>query len=89
MFQWNNVWTRSGRTVYEIFEDVPNSPASLLAARCAFATALLRGMTATYRDAYQAYLQAKLDVDPGILNLVELQLIRLAQLKQPLEGIKI
>lgn len=72
VFQANNIQARSGRSVYEIFEDVSNTPASLAAARLAFGVALLKGMIATYRDAFQAYLQAILDVDPDIINLVEI-----------------
>ncbi|CAK0824602.1 unnamed protein product, partial [Prorocentrum cordatum] len=72
VFQGNNIWTRTGRSAYEIFEDVSNSPASLIAARCAFAVAMLTNMSCTYRDAYQAYLQAAMETDPAIMNLVEL-----------------
>ena len=43
VFQGNNIWTRTGRSAYEIFDDVSNSPASLMAARCAFAVAAGRG----------------------------------------------
>eukprot|EP00959_Pyramimonas_sp_CCMP1952_P105714 2210612-Pyramimonas_sp.AAC.1 len=50
VFQGNNIWTRTGRSAYEIFEDVSNSPASLIAARCAFAVSLMKQMTCTYRD---------------------------------------
>jgi len=70
VYQGSNVWTRSGKSVYEVFEDVSNSPASLTAARCAFGVSLLRGLTATYRDAKDAYLQAKFVVEPTIANLV-------------------
>ena len=41
VFQGNNIQTRTGRSVYEIFDDVSNTPASLVGARGAFAVALL------------------------------------------------
>ena len=74
VFQGNNIWTRTGRSAYEIYEDVSNSPASLTAARCAFAASIMKGMVCTYRDAFQAYLQATMTAgtDPGVINLVEL-----------------
>ena len=72
VYQGNNIWSRSGRSVYEIFDEVSNSPSSLTAARTAMAIGLLRGMSASYRDATDAFLQAFLDSDPGVVNLVEL-----------------
>ena len=72
VFQGNNIQTRSGKSVYEIFEDVSNTPASLVGARSAFAVALLRGYCATYRDALQAFLQALFESSPGVVNLVEI-----------------
>ena len=68
----NNTWSRSGRSVYEIFDEVSNSPSSLTAARTAVAIGMLRRMRASYRDATNACLQALLDVDPSVTNLVEL-----------------
>ena len=70
--QGKNIWSRSGRSVYEIFDEVSNSPSSLTAARTAMAVGMLRRMRASHRDATNAYLQALLDVDPGVINLVEL-----------------
>ena len=72
VYQGNNIWSRSGRSVYEIFDEVSNSPSSLTAARTAMALGMMRGMTASYRDASNAYLQALIDVEPGVINLVEL-----------------
>ena len=72
VYQGNNIWSRSGRSVYEIFDEVSNSPSSLTAARTAMAIGMLRRMGASHRDATNAYLQALLDVDPGVINLVEL-----------------
>ena len=72
VYQGNNIWSRSGRSVYEIFDEVSNSPSSLTAARTAMAVGMLRRMRASYRDAINAYLQALLDVEPGVINLVEL-----------------
>ena len=72
VYQGNNIWTRSGRSVYEIFDEFSNSPSSLTAARTAMAIGLLQRMEASYRDATNAYLQALLDVVPGVINLVEL-----------------
>ena len=71
-YQGNNIWSRSGRAVFEIFDEVSNSPSSLTAARTAMALGMLRRMRATYRDASNAYLQALIDVEPGVINLVEL-----------------
>ena len=72
VYQVNNVWSRSGRSVYEIFDEVSNSPSSLMAARTAMAVGMLREMRASYRDASNAYLQALIDVEPCVINLVEL-----------------
>ena len=36
VYQGNNIWSRSGRSVYEIFDEVSNSPSSLTAARTAW-----------------------------------------------------
>ena len=72
VYQGNNIWSRSGRSVYEIFDEVSNSPSSLTAARTAMAIGLLRRIEASCRDATNAYLQALLDVVPGVINLVEL-----------------
>ena len=49
-----------------------NSPVSITAARCGFAVALLRRLEATYRDAKDAYVQSKFEVDATLANLVEL-----------------
>ena len=68
VYQVNNMWSRSGR----IFDEVSNSPSSLTAARTAMAVGMMRGMRASYRDASNAYLQALIDVEPGVINLVEL-----------------
>ena len=70
--QGNNMWSRSGRSVYEIFDEVSNSPSSLTAARTAMAVGMLLGMRAFNRDASNAYLQALIDVERGVINLVEL-----------------
>ena len=72
LYQGNNIWSRSGRSVYEIFDEVSNSPSSLMAARTAMAVGMLRRMRASYRDASNAYLQALIDVEPGVINLIEL-----------------
>ena len=72
VFQVNNMWSRSERSVYEIFDEVSNSPSSLTAARTAMAVGMLRRMRASYRDASTAYLQALIDVELGVINLVEL-----------------
>ena len=54
VYQGNNIWSRSGRSVYEIFDEVSNSPSSLTAARTAMAVGMMRGMRASYRDASNA-----------------------------------
>ena len=72
VYHGNNIWSRSGRSVYEIFDEVSNSPSSLTAARTAMAVGMLRVMRASHRDASNAYLQALIDVEPGVINLVEL-----------------
>ena len=70
VYQGNNFWSRSGRSAYEIFDEVSNSPSSLTAARTAMAVGMMRRMRASYRDASNAYLQALIDVEPGVINLV-------------------
>ena len=42
VYQVNNIWSRSGRSVYEIFDEVSNSPSSLTAARTAMAVGMMR-----------------------------------------------
>ena len=51
VYQGNNIWWRSGRSVYEIFDEVSNTPSSLTAARTAMAVGMMQGMRASYRDA--------------------------------------
>ena len=65
VFQGNNIWSRSGQSVYEILDEVSNSPSSLTAARTAMAVGMLRRMRASYRDASNAY-------ELSVINLVEL-----------------
>ena len=72
VYQGKNICSRSGRSVYEIFDEVSNSPSSLTAARTAMAVGMSRGKRASYRDASNAYSQALIDVEPGVINLVEL-----------------
>ena len=72
VYQGNNIWSRSGRSVYEIFDEVSNFPSSLTAARTAMAVGMMRRMRASYRDASNAHLQALIDVQPSVINLVEL-----------------
>ena len=69
VYQVNSMWSRSGRSVYEIFDEISNSPSSLTAARTAMAVGMMR---VSCRDASSAYLQALIDVEPGVINLVEL-----------------
>ena len=40
--QGNKIWSRSGRSVYEIFDEVSNSPSSLTPARTAMAVGMVR-----------------------------------------------
>ena len=47
--QGNNIWSRSGRSVYEIFDEVSNFPSSLTAARTAMAVGTLLRMRASYK----------------------------------------
>ena len=54
VFQGNNVRVKSGRSPYEIFEDISNAPANLTSARCAIAVAILKKMVISYRDAMDA-----------------------------------
>ena len=63
-----NAW---GRSACDIFEDASNSPASLIAARRAFAVAET-SVSCACRDAKQAYLQAAMEIDLAIVNLVVL-----------------
>ena len=72
VFQGKNIWSRFSRSVYEIFDEVSHSPFSLTAARTAMAIGMLRRMRASYRTPQMPTLQALLDVDPGVINLVEL-----------------
>ena len=59
---------RSGRSAYDIFDEVLNAQSSLTAVWTAMALGLIRRMGASHRDAADAYLQALLDVDPGVVN---------------------
>ena len=42
VFQGNNVRVKSGRPPHEVFDEISNSPASLVAVRCAMAVAMLK-----------------------------------------------
>ena len=68
----NNCRAKSGRAPYEVFEEISNAPASFTAVRCALAVGFLKGMNATYRDAYQAYLQTRCDENFGPIMSIEL-----------------
>ena len=72
VLQGNNVRTKTGRAPYEVFEEISNAPASITAARAALAVARLKGMTAKYRDAFQAYLQTRIDLGRDPVTLIEL-----------------
>lgn len=72
VFQDNNVRTKSGRAPCEVFEEISNALASITAARCALAVGILQKMIATFRDAYQAYLQIRCDTWKEALSLIEL-----------------
>ena len=72
VYKGHNIWSRSGWSVCEIFDEVSNSPSSFTAARTAMAVGMMRGMRASFWDASNAYLQALIDVEPGVVNLVEL-----------------
>ena len=72
VFQGNNIRSKTGISPWDIFGDTSNAPASLLAARCGIAVAMLRRWSASLRDADQAYLQAILDESPDVVTLVEL-----------------
>ena len=66
------MWSKSGHKILEIFEDVSSSPASILAARCAFAVLLLKNWAATYRDAVDAYLQVLIESNPSQFALAQI-----------------
>ena len=72
VFQGSNVRTKTGRRATDIYEEVSNAPASLAAARCCIAVAILLRMMVTFRDVEQAYLQAHIDGPDRVPTLVEL-----------------
>ena len=49
-----------GTPAHELFQEVAQTPASLVSARAALAAGAIRGHRATVRDATNAYLQASL-----------------------------
>ena len=59
VFQGNNLWSRSGRSVYEIFDEVSNSPSSLTAAD---------GDGGWYAAADESFLQGRLKCLPAGLD---------------------
>ena len=60
VFQGNQISTKSGVSAAELFTEVANAPASFVAARCGIATAALKRLSITFRDALQAYLQSSI-----------------------------
>ena len=61
VFQGNNIRTKSGADAAQLFQEVANAPASFVAARCTLAAAALKGLSVTFRDALQAFLQSRID----------------------------
>jgi hypothetical protein len=58
VFQGGNIRTKSGADPADSFREVANAPASIVAARAALATAVLRQLRVSFRDAKQAFLQS-------------------------------
>ena len=72
VFQGNNVHTKSGVSACDLYTEIANAPASFTAARCALAAAALTGKVASFRDALQAFLQARIDTADRVQTWVEL-----------------
>ena len=58
VFQGNNIRTKTGADPAVLFREVANAPASFVAARAALASAVLRQLRVSFRDAKQAFLQS-------------------------------
>ena len=58
VFQGNNIRTKTGTDLAELFREVANAPASIVATRVALATVVLRKLRVSFRDAKQAFLQS-------------------------------
>ncbi|CAK0819868.1 unnamed protein product [Prorocentrum cordatum] len=72
VFQGSNIRTETGTAAVNLYEEVSNSPASFVAIRCTMAAAILKRLSITVRDALQAYLQARINVDGRIETWVEI-----------------
>ena len=72
VFQGSNVRTKTGRAAHVIYEEVSNAPATLAAARCMLAVAILLQLTVTFRDVAQAYLHAAISGEGRVPTLAEL-----------------
>ena len=72
VFQGNDIRTKSGVDAAQLFQEIASSPASFVASRAALATAALRRMDTTFRDALQAYLQARIDGEGRAPTFAEL-----------------
>eukprot|EP00959_Pyramimonas_sp_CCMP1952_P010516 220382-Pyramimonas_sp.AAC.1 len=66
VFQGSNIRTKTGTAAVNLYEEVSNSQASFVAIRCTMAVAILKRLSITVRDALQAYLQARINVDGRI-----------------------
>lgn len=72
VFQGNKVRSKFGVDPKDLYEESSNTPASVVASRCALATAALTGKEATIRDAEQAYQQARVDGEGRVSTWIEL-----------------
>ena len=61
VFAGNNVQISSGQPVWELYQEVSQTPAAMQTVRAALAVAGLKGFTPKVRDARQAYLQSRID----------------------------
>ena len=72
VFQGNDIRTKSGVDAAQLFQEVANAPASFVASRCTLATAALRRLRVTFRDALQAFLQSRIDGKDRVQTYAEL-----------------
>ena len=72
VFQGSNVRTKSGTSAIELYDEVSNAPASFTASRVVLGCAAVTKMRVSFRDALQAFLQAKIDTPERISTWVEL-----------------
>ena len=72
VFQGSNVRTKTGTSAIDLYDEVSNAPASFTASRVVLGCAAVSHMRVSFRDALQAFLQAKISTPGRVSTWIEL-----------------